>query len=70
MISVFAKNIYYVLVILIVESLTTVDASYFIINFQSCTVNAFIVNVSLDNGICKQVIRVFCLAYCDFFGSK
>ena len=28
-------------------------------NFQSCTVNVFIVNVSFDNGVCQQVIRVF-----------
>ena len=49
----------------IVESLTTVDASYFVMNFQSCAVNAFIINVSLDNDVCKQVIRVFCRAYCN-----
>ena len=49
----------------IVQSLTTVDVSYFVMNFQSRRMNAFIVNVSLDIGICKQVIRVFCHTYCD-----
>ena len=33
------------IVYFIVESLTTVDASYFVRNCQSCTVNTFIVNV-------------------------
>ena len=36
-------------------------------NFQSFAVNAFMVNWSLDNGVHKQVIMVFCRVYCDFF---
>ena len=50
----------------IAESLITVDASYFVMKFQSYTVNAFIFNVLLDNGVCEQVIRVSCHSYCDF----
>ena len=58
MISMFAKNIYYAL-LFCSRVLKTVDVGYFVMNFQSFTVNAFIVNLSIDNGVHKQGIRVF-----------
>ena len=42
----------------VIEYLVTVDASYFVMNLQSCTVNAFIVNCmkTSDTGVLTRLL--------------
>ena len=49
--------------------LTTVDASYFVMNFQLFIVNALIDNLSLDNDVCKQGDKSFFVALIVIFSA-